>query len=48
MHGVPPSPPQADDVPNDAEEAEGDADMELEGSRSITEQQHAAAPPEQE
>jgi len=37
---------QADDVPDDAEEAGEDADLELEGSRSIAEQQHADAPPQ--
>jgi ankyrin repeat protein len=35
---------EADDVPDDAEEAGEDADMELEGSRSIAEQQHTDAP----
>lgn len=39
-----PAPLQADDVPDDAEEAEGEADLVLEGSQSIAEQQHGEAP----
>lgn len=35
--------PQADDVPDEAEEAGEGADMELEGSRAIEPQQHAAS-----